>query len=112
MSNDIEYDHYLSILEEDGEPRDLIIELNVILQALRDHYGPNLSRRSALELRDNVAERLADTLEDLSYHDEVVAAVWKRIPDHDLTGDYIPKTMSDGYLGLDQIGLVPGELYE
>jgi len=106
MTEDIEYDHFLNVLAEDGEPRDLIIELNVILQALRDLYGVDLSRRSALELRDNLAERLSDTLEELSYYDEVVAAVWKRIPDHDLTGDYIPPTMKGGFFGLDQIGQV------
>jgi len=106
MTEDIEFDHFQNILAEDCVERSLIIELNELLQNLRDRYGLDLSRRSALELRDKISERLADVLEELSYFDEVAATFWRGIPDHDLTGDYIPKTLEGGFFGLDQIGQI------
>lgn len=105
--------HYLNTLSEEGEVRDLVVECNELLQVLRDRYGEELSRRSAVELHDeSISERLSDLLEDLSYYDDVVANFWINIQDHDRTGDYIPRLLKGGFLGLDQVGKVWDEEYE
>lgn len=109
---DIEEIHYRNILQEDGVVRDYVIEANRVLNVIRANYGPEISRRSALELHDDIADRLSGILEDLSYYDEVVANYWITIADHDLTRDEIPRTMPGDFLGLDEIGQVPGQYFD
>ena len=104
---EIEARHFRNCLQEEGTVRDLIVEANRVLGRLRDNYGLELSRRSALELHDDkISHQLQDLLDDLSFEDEAIANYWVSIDDHDLTGDYIPKTMEGGFYGLDQIGQI------